>query len=415
MSLETPMKIRMLQKKLYQKAKEEPNYRFYQLYDKIYREDILAHAYALAKSNQGAPGVDGQSFWGIETLGLEEWLNGIRSDLREKTYQPQAVLRVMIPKHGGGERPLGIPTIRDRVVQTAAKLLLEPIFEADFDPNAYGYRPKRSAQDAIQKVHELLRAGHTDVVDADLSKYFDTIPHRELMQCVARRIVDRDLLHLIKMWLKVPVEERDESGRPRMSGGEKSTCGTPQGGVISPLLANLYMNRFLKYWRITGRSEVFRAEVVTYADDFVILSRACAAEALDWTRAVMTRIGLTLNEAKTSIKQARTEWFDFLGYTFGPIRNRKTGRKYIGERPSKKSVSRLRQTVGDLLTRRNPEPWPNVRDRLNRILRGWSNYFSCGDRYPAYRTVDHYVYDHVRNFLRQRHKVSSLGPLCASW
>ena len=181
MSLETPLKIRMLQRKLYQKAKEEPNYRFYLLYDKMYREDILARAYALAKSNQGAPGVDGQSFWGIESQGLEEWLNGIRKDLRAKTYQPQAVLRVMIPKPGGGERPLGIPTIRDRVVQTAAKLLLEPIFEADFDPNAYGYRPKRSAQDAIQKVHELLRAGHTDVVDADLSKYFDTIPHRELI------------------------------------------------------------------------------------------------------------------------------------------------------------------------------------------------------------------------------------------
>src|SRR6202161_4402128 len=198
MSLETPLKIRMLQRKLYQKAKEEPNYRFYLLYDKMYREDILAHAYALAKSNQGAPGVDGQSLLGIESLGLEEWLSGIRNDLRAKTYQPQPVLRVKIPKPGGGERPLGILTIRDRVVQTAAKLLLEPIFEADFDPNAYGYRPKRSAQDAIQKVHKLLQAGNTDIVDADLSKYFDTIPHRELIQCVARRIVDRDILHLIK-------------------------------------------------------------------------------------------------------------------------------------------------------------------------------------------------------------------------
>src|ERR1700735_5068326 len=184
-----PMNTRMLQRKLYQKAKEEPSYRFYLLYDKMYREDILAHAYALTKSNQGAPGVDGQSFQGIESQGLEEWLIGIREDLRAKTYQPQAVRRVMIPKPGGGERPLGIPTIRDRVVQTAAQLLLEPIFEADFDPNAYGYRPKRSAQDAIQKVHELLQAGNTDVVDADLSKYFDTIPHRELIQCVARRIV----------------------------------------------------------------------------------------------------------------------------------------------------------------------------------------------------------------------------------
>jgi len=301
MSLETPIKIRMLQRKLYQKAKGEPSYRFYLLYDKIYREDILAHAYALAKSNQGAPGVDGQSFWGIETLGLEEWLSGIRNDLRAKTYQPQAVRRVMIPKPGGGQRPLGIPTIRDRVVQTAAKLLLEPIFEADFDPNAYGYRPKRSAQDAIQKVHKLLCDGYADVVDADLSKYFDTIPHSELLKCAARRIVDRDMLRLIKMWLKVPVAERDEDGKPRVSGGKGSSCGTPQGGVISPLLANLYMNRFLKYWRITGRGEVFHAQVVNYAEDFVILSRGCAAEALNWTRSGMTRIGLTLNEAKTSI------------------------------------------------------------------------------------------------------------------
>jgi RNA-directed DNA polymerase len=412
MSLETPMKIRMLQKKLYQKAKEEPSYRFYLLYDKMYRGDILAHAYALAKSNQGAPGVDGQSFQGIESQGLEEWLNGVREDLRAKTYQPQAVRRVIIPKPGGGERPLGIPTIRDRVVQTAAKLLLEPIFEADFDPNAYGYRPKRSAQGAIQKVHKLLCAGYDDVVDADLSKYFDTIPHSELMQCVARRVVDRDMLHLIKMWLKVPVEERDGNGKPRkprVSGGKGSTCGTPQGGVISPLLANLYMNRFLKYWRITGRSEVFRAQVVNYADDFVILSRGCAAEALNWTRGVMTRLGLTLNEAKTSIKQARREQFDFLGYSFGPHRFRKSGRAYLGASPSKKSVSRLRQKVGDLLVRQNVAPWSEVRDQLNRILWGWSNYFGYGTRLMAYRAVDHYVYERVRNFLRHRHKVQSRG------
>src|ERR1700726_1443410 len=310
MSLETPLKIRMLQRKLYQKAKEEPNYRFYLLYDKMYREDLLTHAYALAKSNQGAPGVDGQNFRDIESQGLEGWLNGIKEALRAKTYQPHAVRRVMIPKSGGGERPLGIPTIRDRVVQTAAKLLLEPIFEADFDPNAYGYRPKRSAQEAIQKVSKLLCEGYADVVDADLSKYFDTIPHSELMQCVARRIVDRDMLRLIKMWLKVPVQERDENGKPRVSGGKGSTCGTPQGGVISPLLANLYMNRFLKFWRITRQGEVFRAVVVNYADDFVILSRGCAEEALDWTRNVMQRIKLTLNEAKTSIKRARTESFD---------------------------------------------------------------------------------------------------------
>ncbi len=409
MSLETPLKIRMLQRKLYQKAKEEPNYRFYLLYDKMYREDLLAHAYALAKSNQGAPGVDGQSFRDIESQGLEEWLSGVREELRAKTYQPQAVRRVMIPKPGGGERPLGIPTIRDRVVQTAAKLLLEPIFEADFDPNAYGYRPKRSAREAIQKVHQLLCKGYTDVVDADLSKYFDSIPHSELVQCVARRIVDRDMLRLIKMWLKVPVQERDENGKPRVSGGKGSTGGTPQGGVISPLLANLYMNRFLKYWRITGRGEVFRAQVVTYADDFVILSCGCAAEALDWTRSVMTRIGLTLNEAKTSVKQARRERFDFLGYSFGPHRMRTNGHEYLGASPSKKSISKLRQKVGDLLVPQTVAPWTEVRDRLNRVLRGWSNYFGYGTRLMAYRAVDWYVYNGVRSFLRRRHKVPSRG------
>src|SRR5207248_10643417 len=278
MSQETPIKIRMLQIKLYQKAKEEPNYRFYLLYDKVWREDILQHAHDLVRANKGAPGVDGQTFDKIESEGQEKWLGGIRNDLRAKTYEPQHVRRVLIPKPGGGERPLGIPTIRDRVVQTAAKLLLEPIFEADFDPNAYGYRPKRSAQDAVQKVHKLLCAGYTDVVDADLSKYFDTIPHCELMQCVARRIVDRNVLHLIKMWLAVPVQELDENGRYRLTGGQHHRCGTPQGGVASPLLANLYMNRLLKGWRITKRGEQFQAHVISYADDFVILSRGKAVQ-----------------------------------------------------------------------------------------------------------------------------------------
>jgi len=230
MSLQTPEKIRTLQKKLYLKAKEEPGYRFYLLYDKIYREDVLAHAYERVKANKGAPGVDGQSVEMIESEGLEEWLNGLRNDLRGKTYQPQPVRRVMIPKPGGGERPLGIPTIRDRVVQTATKLVIEPIFEADLEPNAYGYRPRRSAKDAIQRVHQLLCKGYTDVVDADLSKYFDTIPHGELMRSVARRIVDRDVLHLVRMWLKVPVEERDDKGNRRMTGGRKNACGTPQEG-----------------------------------------------------------------------------------------------------------------------------------------------------------------------------------------
>ena len=234
MSLETPEKIRNLQRKLYCKAKAEPACRFYMLYDKIYRIDILSHAYALCRENDGAPGVDGVTFAMIEAQGVEGRLAALGRDLAEKTYRPQAVRRVMIPKPGGGERPLGIPTIRDRVAQTAAKLVLEPIFEADLEDNAYGYRPKRSALDAVSVVHRLIRRGYTDVVDADLSKYFDTIPHGELIKSVARRISDRHVLRLLKLWLRVPVEERDGEGRRRMAGGKANKRGTPQGGVITP-------------------------------------------------------------------------------------------------------------------------------------------------------------------------------------
>jgi RNA-directed DNA polymerase len=409
MSLTTPSKIRELQTKLYCKAKNEPEYRFYMLYDKIYREDILLHAYELARANKGAPGMDGQSFEQIESSGVEKWLTGIREELRNKTYQPQPVRRVMIPKPGGGERPLGIPTIRDRVIQTAVKQLIEPIFEADLEPNAYGYRPKRSAKDAIQEVHGALCEGYTDVVDADLSRYFDTIPHSELLQCVARRIVDKHMLHLLKMWLKVPVEETDDKGKKRLTGGKDNDRGTPQGGVVSPLLANLYMNRMLKGWTNTKRGEQYRAKLVNYADDFVILSRGHAQEALDWTREVVTRLGLTLNEAKTSIREARKESFNFLGYTFGPHRFRKDGHWYLGASPSKKAVDRLKQSVGGLLVPGNKGPWVEVRERLNRKLRGWSAYFNYGTRTQAYRAVDNYVYQGVRSFLRKRHKVQSRG------
>jgi RNA-directed DNA polymerase len=409
MSLTMPSKIRELQIKLYRKAKDEPGFRFYQLYDKVYREDILNHAYQLARANDGAPGVDGESFEDIESKGLEVWMNGRREELRNQTYQPQPVRRVMIPKPGGGERPLGIPTIRDRVAQTAAKLILEPIWEAELEPNAYGYRPRKSAQDAIRKVDELLHEGYTDIVDADLSKYFDTIPHSELMQCVARRIVDRHMLHLIKMWLKVPVEERDENGNRQLTGGKDNDRGTPQGGVISPGLANLYMNRMLKGWRQTKRGEQFRARLVNYADDFVILSRGKAAESLEWTRGVLERLGLTLNETKTSIRNARVERFDFLGYTFGRHYSKRTGQEYIGYSPSKKSVARIKEKVGDLLVPGNVAPWEEVSRRLNQILGGWRAYFGCGAKAKAYRAVDQHVYDKVRHFLRRRHKVSSHG------
>jgi RNA-directed DNA polymerase len=409
MSLETPDAIRTLQRKLYGKAKREPNFRFYLLYDKVWRADILRHAYDLAHANKGAPGVDGVTFEKIEATGLEDWLLRLGEELRAKTYRPQPVRRVMIPKPGGGERPLGIPTIRDRVAQTAAKLVLEPIFEADLDPAAFGYRPKRSATDAIQAVMVLLRQGHTDVVDADLSKYFDTIPHDELMQSIARRIVDRDMLRLIKQWLKAPVETTDGDGRRRMEGGKASRRGAPQGGVISPLVANLYMNRFLKHWRGSGRGKAWRAHVINYADDFVILSRGHAAEALEWTERVMTRLGLSLNRTKTRLCDARRERFDFLGYSFGAHCFRQTGRWFIGASPSKKSVQRLKDKVSAILVPGNNGTWEEVSAALNRLLRGWGRYFSPGSHYVTDRAIEAHLYDRVRNFLVRRRKLPTRG------
>jgi len=405
MSLKTPDKIRSVQRKLYLKAKAEPDWRFHQLYDKVWREDILLHAWRLARSNAGSPGVDGVTFDQIEAVGLTGWLAGLQEELREKTYRPQPVRRVLIPKPGGGERPLGIPTIRDRVVQTAIKLLIEPIFEADLDDSAYGYRPRRGAVEAIRKVHNLLCQGYTAVVDADLSKYFDTIPHEALMQSVARRVVDRHLLRLIKLFLKVPVEDDDGRGGRRMSGGRKHKRGTPQGGVISPLLANLYMNRLLKHWRATGRDQAWQAQIVSYADDFVILCRRSAVPALHWTRGVLARLGLVLNEDKTRLCDARRERFDFLGYSFGPHCYRKAGRWYLGASPSHKSVQRLKTRLRGVLVPGNLGAWPKVRDRVNRILVGWSSYYGYGTRYQAYRAVDNFVSRRVRHFLRRRHKM----------
>jgi RNA-directed DNA polymerase len=409
MNLTTPEKIETLQRKLYAKAKAEPDFRFYQLYDKVYRADILAHAYALAKANKGAAGVDGATFETIEAAGVEEWLAALAEELREQSYRPQPVRRVLIPKPGGGERPLGIPTIRDRVVQTAAKLVLEPVFEADLDPEAYGYRPGRSALDAVRRVHGHLKAGYTDVVDADLSKYFDTIPHDELLQCVARRISDKHVLALIKMWLKTPVEERAGTGGKRLTGGKGSKRGTPQGGVISPLLANIYMNRFLKHWRQNGLGRRLRAHVVVYADDLVILSRGHASKAHEVLKDVMTRIGLSVNETKTKLREATGERFDFLGYSFGPYWDRRTGKRYLGAGPSSKSRQRLKAKVHALTVPGNVLPWSKTRDQLNAMLRGWQAYFGYGTLSRVYSDVNWYVANRVRHFLRRRHKVRSRG------
>jgi RNA-directed DNA polymerase len=409
--LATPERIRTLQRKLYVKAKGEPEFRFYLLYDKVWRADILEHAYRLCRQNGGAAGVDGVTFDGIESSegGLESWLRALAAELREERYQPQAVRRVMIPKPDGGERPLGIPTIRDRVVQQAAKLVVEPIFEADFEPNAYGYRPRRGALDAVKEVHASILRGESHVVDADLSAYFDTIPHRELLQSVARRISDRKMLRLIKMWLKVPVEETDAEGRKTLRGGQGSKVGTPQGGVISPLLANLYIHRLLKAWKKFDLESKLRARIINYADDLVIVCRDGAEDALEWLKWITERLGLTLNEAKTCVRAARRESFDFLGYTFGPMTYRRTGRTYLGVAPSKKRMKRFKQSLRDVLHAGNHAPLDEVVGAVNRKLRGWGQYFSIGTLEPAYRSVDRYTSDLLRQFLVRRHKVPGRG------
>ena len=409
MSLATPPKLRRLQEALYTKAKQEPAYRFYLLYDKVYRADILAHAYALAKQNGGAPGVDGVTFEDIEAAGLEPWLAAVQEALCTETYRSQPVRRVLIPKPGGGERPLGIPGIRDRVVQTAALLILQPIFEADLEPTAYGYRPGRSALEAVQEVHRALCAGHTEVIDADVSKYFDMVPHSDLMKSLARRISDRRMLRLLKMWLKAPVAERTEGGGWRFSGGKRATRGTPQGGVVSPLLANVYMNRFLKVFRLRGLDRRYGARLVTYADDFVVLCRYGAAEVLAQSRRWFAQMGLTLNEQKTRVCDGRRESFDFLGYTFGPMRYRKDGHWYLGAAPAKKAVKRVKGRIRQILRPGNQGPWGEVKEELNRVVRGWANYFSYGTRAKAYRAVDRYVSERVRHFLGRRHKVPARG------
>lgn len=312
-SLTPPGTIRTLQEALGTKAKQEPTYRFYLLYDKVYRADLLAHADALATQRGGAAGMDGETFETIETAGTERWLAAVQDARQTETYRPQPVRRVRIPKPGGGERPFGIPTIRDRVVQTAVLLIRQPIFEADREPTAYGYRPGRTARDAITVVHRARCAGQSQVVDADVSQYFDTIPHTALMQALACRLSDRKLLRLLKRWLKTPGAERTTRGGWRYTGGKRATRGIPQGGGISPLLANLSMNRYLQAFRHAGVERRYGARLLNDADDFVVLCRHGAAEILAQTRQWFQQMGLTLNEQKTRLCNGRREAFTFLG------------------------------------------------------------------------------------------------------
>ena len=400
-----------MQKALHTKAKNSPDYRFYALYDKLYRRDILAWAFIRCLRNGGKPGVDGQSFDDIEALGEDQWLDELAEELRTGTYSPRPVRRVYIPKGDGKQRPLGIPCIRDRVVQTAVMLVLEPIFEADLEPEQYAYRSERSAHEAVRQVERLIRSGHTEVVDADLSGYFDSIPHAELMKSVSRRISDSRVLRLIKMWLEAPVEETDADGhRRRTTRNKDQGMGSPQGAPISPLLANLYMRRFVKGWKTAGHEQRLKARIVNYADDFVICCRGTAEEAMNVMRKMMSKLKLTVNEQKTRLCRLPEESFDFLGYTLGRNYDCRTGESYLGPRPAQKKIDRLCGEISRLTERRTAGLDVDEQiGRINRKLRGWSNYFSIGTVSKAYRNINSQVRYRVRQWLCDKFKVQGQG------
>jgi RNA-directed DNA polymerase len=407
MSLKPPEKVGKLQAALHAKAKASPNYRFYLLYDKVHRGDVLLHAYERCRKNGGGPGVDGQTFADIEAGGVARWLEELAKELQSKTYQASPVKRQWLTKPDGKQRPLGVPTLRDRVVQMAVVLVLEPIFEADLPSEQYAYRSGKSSLEAIQKVQELLDAGYTDVVDADLSAYFDSIPHTELVKSVARRVSDRHLLHLIKMWLEVPVEETDQRGRVRRTTRNKDQGrGTPQGGVASPLLANLYMRRFVLGWKQRGHESRLQAVIVNYADDFVICTRGHADEALAAMRDMMARLRLTVNEQKTRRSHLPEDAFTFLGYTFGRHYSRQTGRSYLGPCPALAKVRKLCRAISEWTDRRTC-----LRDiheevaKLNQMLNGWANYFCLGPVVQVYELVMKHTERRLRRWLCRKHKV----------
>jgi RNA-directed DNA polymerase len=407
MSLTTRMSVQKLQTALHDKAKESPERRFHALYDKVYRRDILAFAYQCCKANGGAAGVDGQSFEGIEEYGVERWLDELAKELRSRIYQPNPVRRVYIPKSDGKRRPLGVPAIRDRTVQTAAVLVLEPIFEADLQPEQYAYRKDRSALDAVRDVHKLINTGHGEIVDADLSGYFDSIPHAELLKSVARRVVDGAMLHLIRMWLEAPVEETDEGGKKHRSTRNRDEGrGTSQGSPISPLLSNLYMRRFVLGWKKLGHEKRFGANVVNYADDLVICCRRNAEDALTAMRDIMSRLKLMVNETKTRVCRMPEEKFEFLGYTFGRCYSPQTGRAYLGTVPSKKRVTRICEAISSE-TGRNKIllDQASVVGTLNRMMIGWANYFCLGPVSKAYRAVEQHARKRLRQWLCAKHKV----------
>ena len=407
-SLTGSQRVRRLQTVLHVKAKEEPERRFHALCDKVWRQDFLWEAWRLARRNGGQPGVDGESFRDIEAYGVERWLGELSRDLREGTYAAKPVRQVLIPKKQPGKfRPLGIPTVRDRVAQTSAMLVLGPIFEADLEPEQYGYRPERSALDAVRRIHRLLNRGHNEVVDGDLTTYFGEIPHAELMKSVARRVSDGRLLGLIKAWLTMPVEEDDgKGGKRRTNRARRERKGVPQGSPASPTLSNIYMRRFILGWKKLGFARRFCAEIVSYADDFCVLGKVPAAEMLPAVTWLMERLKLTVNDQKTRCLRCPDEAMEFLGYRFGWNYRPSLGQAYIGNRPSKASVQSICRRISELTDRRNLLKEPaHVVDTLNRKISGWAQYFCLGQVTPAYAAIDAHATKRLRQWLCRKHKV----------
>lgn len=373
-------RVRIFQRKIYQKAKQEKKFKFYILYDKLTSPYVLREAYRRVKSNKGSPGVDNITFADIEEQGLDSFLEIIHQELQNKTYKPTPVKRVYIEKANGKLRPLGIPTIKDRVVQMACKMIIEPIFEADFMDTSYGFRPKRSAGKAIDHIYYNLKQGKADVFDADLSGYFDTIPHDKLMIALQERISDKKILKLILMWLKAPIIEENDRGKKRTTGGKKNKIGTPQGGVISPLLANIYLNLLERI--ICNKHSIFARSgisIVRYADDFVLMGYRITKTALEELQKLLDRMELKLNLEKSKLVFAREKSFDFLGFTarWDTVRHGK--RRYWHIIPSKKSVSKLKSNIQEYLRTRSHLPIPVIVYGLNQKLRGWFNYFNSAE------------------------------------
>ena len=408
--LETPEKIRKLQRKLYCKAKQESDFRFYALYDKVYRIDILTHAYRRVKQNGGTPGIDGVSYADIERYGVPRYTEELSQELKNKQYKPDAVKRVYIPKSNGQKRPLGIPTLKDRIVQMAVKIVIEPIFEAGFEPNSYGFRPKRDAHQAIRNIEKNLVYGYTTVIDADLSKYFDTISHTKLLSLVSKRVVDKNILRLIKQWLKAPIVEESGNGKRRYT--KNHTHGTPQGGVISPLLANIYLDVLDTYWKQKEMFERYGAKIVRYADDFVILCKNPFNhnQILNEVKVLLDSLELKLNPQKTSVVDTGQESFDFLGFTFTTKVNPKSGKRFPLIVPSVKAEAKFKAKIKSL-TGRNmlPHKSEDIISKVNRVARGWKNYFFYGNCSKSMQKMDHYLQSRMRIFLRRKHRVQSIG------